>query len=371
MELRMPTNISRSASLPQRVITLWGITRTLVSLLVGLPFCCPVVQAAALPSAEELMQELELSDSDRHSIREGNIVSWSSTEGSERELALGMVMLARVQSESLAALFREAAAFKKVSSIIAYGKIEGEGSVADFAGVKLAPNGQKEARRYLEAEPGDELNLDAKEIAAFRALKAASKDGAVPIQKVEELIREGLLARYQAYHAKGLAGIAPYARKSGRQTLASDELAIATKQSKLAAKYLPTVYNVMLNYPSIKFKEADEIEEQFFWLTIEVFGRPTYVLSHRLRFRIDKAVVVVDRHYYASHDYNALQQGALALPTKDGVMVTYLSRVSTDQVAGFGSSAKHPVSRALMKPYLKDLLQALRSKAEASAAASP
>jgi hypothetical protein len=193
--------------------------------------------------------------------------------------------------------------------------------VADFAGVKLAPNGEKEARRYLEAEPGDRLNLDAKEIVAFRALKSANKDGAVPIQKVETLIREGLLARYQAYHAKGLAGIAPYARKSGRKTLASDELTIATKQSKLVEKHLPSVYNALLNYPAMQFKEADELEQQFFWLTIEVFGRPTYVLSHRLRFRIDQAVVVVDRHYYASYDYNALQQGAVALPTKDDVVV--------------------------------------------------
>ena len=150
------------------------------------------------------------------------------------------------------ALFREAAEFKNVSAIIAYGKInsgfgkiENEGTVADFAGVKLAPNGEKEARRYLEAEPGDDLNLDAREIEAFRAVKSASKDGAVPIQKVETLIREGLLARYQAYHTKGLAGIAPYARKKGHQTLASDELSIATKQTKLLAKYLPSVYNAL------------------------------------------------------------------------------------------------------------------------------
>jgi hypothetical protein len=144
-----------------------------------------------------------------------------------------MALLAKTKPASLVPLFREAAAFKHVSLITAFGKIEGEGTVADFAGVKLAPNGEKEARRYLEAEPGDDLNLDAKEIAAFRALKSASKDGAVPIQKVETLIRQGLLARYQAYHSKGLAGIAPYARKKGHQTLASDELSIATKQSKL------------------------------------------------------------------------------------------------------------------------------------------
>jgi len=340
-----------------------GATRVALSMWVGLVLCSPVLEASALPAAEELMQMLKLSDSDRQQIREGKVVTWSTTEGSVRELALGMAMLAKTKPENLVSLFREAAAFKNVSAIIAYGKIVGEGTVADFAGVKLAPNGEKEARRYLEAEPGDDLNLDAKEIAAFRALKTATKNGAVPIQKVETLIREGLLARYQAYHSKGLAGIAPYARKSG-QTLASDELSIATKQSKLMAKHLPSVYNVLLNYPAIQFKEAEELEEQFFWVTIEVFGRPTYALSHRMRFRIGEAFVVVDRHYYASHDYNSLQQGALALPTKDDIFVTYLSRVSTDQVAGFGSSAKHPVSRALMAPYLKDLLEALRAKAE-------
>jgi hypothetical protein len=271
------------------VVNLLGATRALVSICVGLVLCHPVLEASALPSAEELLQELHISDSDRQSIREGKIVTWSTTEGSDRELALGMAMLAKTKPENLAALFREAVAFKHVSLITAFGKIEGEGTVADFAGVKLAPNGEKEARRYLEAEPGDELNLDGKEIAAFRALKAASKEGAVPIQKVEALIREGLLARYQAYHAKGLAGIAPYARRSGRQTFPSDELSIATRESPLVAKYLPSVFHALLNYPSIKFKEAGEFEEQFYWVTIEVFGRPTYVLSHHLRFRIGEA----------------------------------------------------------------------------------
>src|SRR5215831_18413683 len=180
MNPKMATTTSRSTSLHQCVITLRGATRTVVSLCVGLLFCSPVLEASALPTAEELLQELQLSDSDRQSIREGKILTWSTTEGSDRELALGMAFLAKTKPEKLLPLFREAAAFKHVSSITAYGKIEGEGTVADFAGVKLAPNGEKEVRRYLEAEPGDDLNLDAKEIAAFRALKAASKDGAVP-----------------------------------------------------------------------------------------------------------------------------------------------------------------------------------------------
>ena len=84
--------------------------------------------------------------------------------------------------------------------------------MADLAEVKLQPNGEKEAKRYLNVEPGSELNLDAKEIAAFQALKAGGDADNVPVQKVEALIRQVLLARYQAYRSKGLSGIAPYER---------------------------------------------------------------------------------------------------------------------------------------------------------------
>ena len=43
----------------------------------------------------------------------------------------------------------------------------------------------------------------------------------------------------------------------------------------------------------------------------------------------------LDRHYYASHDYNSMLQGVAALPTKDGTLVIlHLVRVSTDQVGG-------------------------------------
>ena len=99
-------------------------------------------------------------------------------------------------------------------------------------------------------------------------------------------------------------------------------------------------------------------------MTIEVFGRPTYVLLTTCVFESARPLSSLIATHYASHDYNALQQGALALPAKDDTVVTFLSRVSTEQVAGFGSSVKHPVSRVLMTPYLKNLLEALRAKAE-------
>jgi hypothetical protein len=360
----MATTTFSSGLFHNRVIDFLGATRVVVSICVGLVLYSPVLEASALPPVEELLQELQLSDSDRQSVREGNIVTWTATEGSDRELALGMVLLVKTKAENLTDLFREAATFMNIKVITAFGKIGNEGTLADFAGVTLAPNGEKEARRYLEVKPGEDLNLDAKEMAAFRALNSASKDGAVPIQKVEALIREGLLARYQAYHTKGFAGVAPYARKSGPHLLASDELSIATKQSRLLAKYLPSVYEVLIKYPATTLKQGEKFEEQFSWINSEVSDRPTYTLSHRMLFQVGEAYVFVDRHYYASHEYNCLQQGAAALPTGDGTVVVYLSRVSTEQVAGFGSSMKHSAARALMTPYFKDLLEVLRAKAE-------
>ena len=47
------------------------------------------------------------------------------------------------------------------------GRITGKGTMADLAGVKLQPNGEKEAKRYLNVQPGNELNLDAKGDSGF------------------------------------------------------------------------------------------------------------------------------------------------------------------------------------------------------------
>ena len=51
-------------------------------------------------------------------------------------------------------MYREALVLKQVSVITANGTLTGEGTMADLAGMKLQPNGEKEARRYLNAQPG-------------------------------------------------------------------------------------------------------------------------------------------------------------------------------------------------------------------------
>jgi hypothetical protein len=323
----------------------------------------PAAGAVELPTVDEVMKELKLSESDQEKVRHGEIVDWSPTEGSDRELALGMVFLVKAKTEDLAQVYRQALSLKEVSVITAHGRITGEGTMADLAGVALQPNAEKEAKRYLNAEPGDELNLDTKEMAAFQALKSAGKNGTVPVKLVEEHIRQGLLARYQSYHKQGLAGIAPYERGGKDQRRAGDELLLSTKQLSGVAKHLPTFHNFLLNYPNGLTKdEAKNLEEFFYWLNIDVFGRPTYVLVHRILYHVGDAAMAVERQYYASHDYNSMLQGIAVLPTKEGSFLFYIGRVSTDQVGGFTSAALHPVSRAIAAPYIKDMFRDLQKR---------
>ena len=340
------------------------VTCVAVSIWIGVTFNGSILEAADLPTADEVLQELHISDSDRDNIRQGKIVEWSTREASDRELAFGMAFLVKAKPEDLVEMYREALVLQNISVIMAHGQLTGQGAMADLAGVALQPNGEKEARRYLNVKPGDELNLDAKEMAAFQALKAGGDADAVPVQKVEELVRQGLLARYQAYRTKGLSGIAPYERADGHQRSAGDELVLSTKELTGVAKHLPAFYNFLLNYPKgLNKDETKNLEEYFYWLNIDVFGRPTYALVHRMLYRVGDAAFAIERQYYTSHDYNSMLQGFASLPTKDGMFLFYIGRISTDQVGGFGSSMKHPASRAITAPYIKDMLRLVQTKA--------
>lgn len=365
MDRHKTAALSPSVSLHHWFINYRLVTFVALSLWIGLTFNGSILEAATVPTADEVFQEFHLSDIDQKSIRQGKIVDWSPSEGSDRELAIGFVGLVKGKPEDLYQSYREALILKEVPVITGSGRITGEGTLADFAGVKLQPNGEKEANRYLNAQPGNELNLDAKEIAAFQALKAGGDADAVPVEKVEVLVRQGLLARYQAYRKEGLSGIAPYARGSADQLRAGDELLLSTKGLMGTAKHLPAFHKLLLNYPNgLTKEEAKNLEEYFYWLNIDVFGRPTYVLVHRMLYHVGDAAIAVERHFYASHDYNSMLQQVAALPTKDGTVLFYTGRVSTDQVAGFTSAMLHPVSRAIAAPYLKDMFLKIQAKAE-------
>ena len=336
-----------------------------LSLLACLLASAPAQAETKLPPVEEVLRDLQFTPEELLRAKGGTIVERSVSEGSERELSISFTLLAKTKPEDVAKLYREARDLETVKVIKSLGRISGNGTLADFEKAALQPNPEKEAKRYLDAEPGSTLNLDEKEIAAFQALKSASKGKDATVKDVEQLVRQGLLARLQAYQTKGLAGITPYQRGRSVQLSAGNELLRATKESVKLAKYAPALHDVLMNYPAGKEKvKKENFEESFYWYNLDLFDRPTFVLAHRVAMFAGYAYVAIERQYYASHDFNSMQQIVAALPTKDGTLLIYVGRVSTDQVAGFTSAAAHPVARTVMAPYIKDMFEAIRSRVE-------
>ena len=170
-------------------------------------------------------------------------------------------------------------------------------------------------------------------------------------------MRSALLARLQAYRSQGLAGAAPYARSGGERSPA-EELRTATAASKALAKYAPAAYRALSDYPRSK---PPGTEEAFHWTQFEAHGTPTLALTHVLLVPDGDAWIAVQRQFYVSTGYNAEQAVAAFLPATGGTLVVYANRTSTDQVTGFGGSAKRSIGSRLLASQLEAIFERARA----------
>ena len=171
-------------------------------------------------------------------------------------------------------------------------------------------------------------------------------------------MRKLLLGRYQAYRAQGLAGIAPYARGKDKQSQPADDLRRATEAATGIKKYAPAVYDALMNYPQ---GTPAGLTQHFFCIRYAMDGRPTFALRHRLALAVDDAYVVADRDFYVSSGYNDTQAVAGLLPVENGTVVVYLNRTTTDQLGGFGASAKQSIGRGMMAKQISAIFEKARA----------
>lgn len=314
------------------------------------------VPAWAMPSASDIATAIGLGPDDVARVQNGEMVTLSPPETSERELAVGMVFFVKAPPATVVQQFRRGGDLKQDPNLRGSYPIDGPGTLGDFAPLQLAPNGADEAKRWLDAAPGDTVNLSDAEIAAFRALPRTASQADVEVQ-----IRRMLLARLQAYRQRGLAGIAPYARAGDERDVAG-ALQASTSASPVLAKFAPAFRTVLLGYPG---GETSGLEEQYYWLAYDLDDRPNLTLRHRLAQPVGAGYVVADREFYVSQGYNEMQAIAGFLPADGGTIVFYATRTSTDRAGGFGSSAKHAIGRKLMAREI----EAIFEKARAAAAA--
>ena len=236
---------------------------------------------------------------------------------------------------------------------ISFGFVQGAGSPADFAKLTFGVGATARAVEYVTARPGGPLNLSEAEIASFQQLGADA-----PPTEVEQAVISALLPRVQAYRAKGLAGIAPYARDDGGTRSPGDELRSASQATQVLQKYAPHVCSMLLEYPNAKPLGTDET---FPWTHFIAQDVPTIALTHSCFISERAAWIVVQRQFYVSAGYNSEQAVAAFFPTQSGTVVMYANRTSTDQIEGFGGRAKRSIGSRAMASQLQSLFENVRS----------
>jgi len=316
-----------------------------------------VASVSAAPTLDEVAADFGLSKDDVQRVRNGELVNTTTKETSDRELAVVMVFLVKVPVQKLVASFKGGPSPRNDPQVQSVSEISAEGAFAEAKSVVLKPGGDKETQRYLNATPGDTLNLSIAEIATFAALKAS---GAGQPQ-VEDAVRQLLLGRYRGYSDKGLAGIAPYARGKDTGAQPADDLRRGTEAAKGVKKYAAAFYDVLLNFPQ---GIPTGLTQHFFCIRYAMSGRPVFALRQRLAMPVDDDYVVADRDFYVSSGYNDTQAVAGLLPVENGTVVVYVARATTDQLGGFGASAKQSIGRGVMARQIRQIFEKARAGLE-------
>lgn len=331
----------------------------------------PADTATLLPSVKELMNFPGYTKADSKKLLAGQIVSHGLKEGSKKELGLTVGMLVSSPLAELVEFDRSGGLLKINREVIEFHNLGDTPADKDtFAGLGFKANEVKEVSQLLRVEPGSTFNLSASEIKRFKSIakrfksRDTKKDPAVR-ETVNSEYRAILVNRYKAYREGGLGAIAPYHRGHGKHAHPGKELANAVKREILMRERMPDFYNAILNYPR---DSEDDIQSNFFWIKQLVQDRPTFILVHRIyRYKPGEYAVETFREFYVGHSYNSLHSVMGAFPVKEGTLVFYLNRTSTDQVAGFGSSLKHKIGRLMLRYEVVELFTSIQKSLEQNA----
>ena len=302
--------------------------------------------AQSPPEAAEVVKTLGFPADSKQKILAGEYVETALETASERDLNVGIAFLSKgIGPEPLAQeVVGQDLADRSDPQTLAFGRFSDPGSLADLAKLKLT-KGQQAAY----SEPAEWLNLSEQEVAA---LEKASGDP----MAVQKAVHAALLARYQAYRQKGIAGIAPYERGS-RPFEPGKDIESANDAARRVGLLPDSFLGLLDHYPQ---GAPDDLVEAFSWSQFDAHGQDTLALTHHFTGTFGSAVLVVQRQFYASNGYNVEQAVTGLLPVKEGTLVVYANHTSTDQVAGFGGSAKRGIGRKFMAAQLEQSFE--RSK---------
>jgi hypothetical protein len=305
----------------------------------------------AKPLAREILAETPFNQGQIQSVLDGKLVTSDVVEVSKRELGGAVACLVPPGRKGSLEFARNNRVTMPDEYKDTAGSIDPEDIEGSLAALNLGGS-EREARRYLEIEPGFDINLSKEEIAAFRALAPAKGE---ELAAVEAKLREVFAQRIRSYRARGLDGIAPFARgdEKAKGGSPAGDLRRATDAAGAFRKLMPEYYEALLAYPTKA--NAPNGREFLFWSRIQVLGRPVFMLHQRLTAAAEHAEIIVERQFYASHFLNVGQALIGLLPVQEGTLAFYVNRTWVDKWHGFGTGAKRAIGKKIVRDVIKDM----------------
>ncbi len=298
---------------------------------------------AATPDGSAVLETLKVSPDQVRHLENGGVLTLSGKqwERTDRELASDAAVLINKPLEEVLTESLEGATLVPSKKILDIGVVKSE---ADFAGVDLQPHEIKEARKILDAEPGDDLNFSVEEIAMIRQLAATIGREATDkdiLAAASEAMRRLLAGRYRTYMESGLSGIAPYQRSKRKFVAVGDELRLTTDTLIFIKEHFPVYFDALLNFP----EDAGCCEHDISWVKIRVMKRPAFTLIHRVTLTGEDYAVITERFFYASHTLNSAQITIGWLPYGDSTLMGLATSASADILTGFVGKALRLLGR--------------------------
>ena len=321
------------------------------ALLLGLVLVLGSAATVRADDLKALMKPLGFSEEDVASVRAGELVSARMESATPRELAIAIALKVPIEPARLVSALARGAVLAENPKVKHFGLVPKPVGVDAFEALSLTPD---QVGRWRGASPGEDINLSGDEFRVLKTALAPVGGTSARVEAVGQAVRGVLYTRMRMYQMSGLDGIAPYERSSGDLRDAAEELRIASRASQKIGLLPSAFYDVLLGYPE---RVPAGFEEVFFWTSEEGPDGMMLNLTHRFSVQVDGGYGTVQRQFYVSEGYNVEQAIARLIPTEGGSIVLYTNRTSTDQVDGFGGSARRSIGDHMLEGELSALMR--------------
>ena len=316
-----------------------------VVLMLLLPVASPGVESPEAPDgkslAGKLLSYLGLDQAKRAQLESGEVVN-NGLSGRqhlpEEIVAAGAMLLVKApDAAAVVDAFLHAETFLRIHRVQRYQALRG-GSV-ELGAFSTMPLPDVGRLQELIKAPGRNLNLSTAEAEQLKSLSTTARDLE---SRIRSTLAEIFAARLNAYARQGLSGVQPYVRANGKVVDPAVELRNAIRGLAFLADEFPGFVDALGAPPS---GANSRLTRQYYWMERRVDADSVLVLSAETRRQDARVAIGADVHFYASREYNAMLTLIGVIPYGEEWMVFAINHTFTDQVQGFGSSARRAIGR--------------------------